>query len=110
MGFVRTNWHILTAGLMIELLWQYFISTLPQMEEIPLGPGLRAEIPIHGWNLVFFLVGGWVELPALLIVMPLKGGWLRSSVLFALTWATWVLLFVLARRVFRFTHRIISSL
>jgi hypothetical protein len=109
MGFFRTNWLILGAGLTLESLWQYFLSTLPHLEEVPLGLGLKAEIPIHGWNAVCLAVGGWVELPALLIVMPLKNGSLRASVLFALTWATWVLVLLLARRVLRFTHRIISS-
>jgi hypothetical protein len=34
MGFFRTNWLILVAGLTVESLWQYFLSTLPHLEEV----------------------------------------------------------------------------
>jgi hypothetical protein len=116
MGFVRANWGVLGAGLVLQSLWQafllYYVSKYPPLQEIPIGPGGRAEIPTHGWGLVI-LIGGWVELPALVIAGPLItgwSGWLRGSILFALTWATWVLLLMLARRVVRLTHRAISSL
>src|SRR5690349_4619520 len=109
MGFVRTNWLVLVTGLTLQSLWQYFVSTLPHLVEMPLGPDLNPEMPFHGWRAVFFAIGGWVELPGLLIVAPLKYGWLSTVLGFAVQWATWVLLLVLARRLFRLTHRYISA-
>ena len=116
MGFVRANWRILGVGLVLQSLWQafilYYVSKFPPLQEIPIGPGGRLEIPSHGWDIVL-VIGGWVELPARVIAGPLINGWSGrlqdDPIVFALTWATWVLLLMLARRVFRFTRRVASS-
>jgi hypothetical protein len=111
MGFVRINWRILAAGLLFQTMWQYFVGRIPPSGNCFLGgPGTENELS-DGWNSLFVLVGAWVEVPALLIAGPLisEWKWVADGVIFLLACATWMLLLLLARSVFRLTHRAISS-
>jgi hypothetical protein len=96
MGFVRTNWRILTLALMLQIGSQYVLTTMPHGPDAP--PMEWNVGQVHGWLLAS---ASWLELPGAILEGRFKAKWLSDTAFFIGGWTTSLVLLLIVRKGYR---------